>query len=140
MPKLSGEIDGELITREFFPDYVGKEDDINCGNCYRWAYIAYLLYEGVDLYSVDSWYGKFHAFPYQRGRFFDSESPSGEDSLEDLRCNRICEVVEEDCVVHDEKEFIEFWNRYGRYKFADAPDIRNQVRNFWRRYNRRQKK
>jgi hypothetical protein len=130
MRKLPGKIDGRLITKEFFPYAVGNEGDINCGNCYRWAYIAYKLYEGVELWSNDA-----HAFPYQRGRFFDSESPKGEKSLEDLVCNEMCGLGVGDSCAQDVDEFEEFWADNG--SFDDRKELDRQIRNFWRRYMRK---
>lgn len=133
MRKLPGKIDGRLITKEFFPYAVGNEGDINCGNCYRWAYIAYKLYEGVELWSNES-----HAFPYQRGRFFDSESPKGEKSLEDLVCNAYTGKTEEDSWQHESIDsFIEYWDDNGLYNFQDVKELDREIRNFWRRYMRK---
>jgi len=131
MRKLPGKIDGELITREFFPKYVGNEGDINNGHCYRWAYVAYKLYAGVRLYSNPG-----HAFPRQRGKFFDSESPKGEKRLEYLHCNSAWERTADDCFEQSEDEFIRFWNEHGRYKFADVEDLDKRIRSFWRKHDR----
>ena len=130
MRKLPGKIDGRLITKEFFPNAVGYERIINCGDCYRWAYIAYKLYEGVELWSNDS-----HAFPYQRGRFFDSESPQGEKSLEDLVCNESCGLGVDDSWAQGVDEFESFWADNG--DFIDREDLDREIRNFWRRYTRK---
>jgi hypothetical protein len=131
MRKLPGKIDGKLITREFFPEYLGDEYQINCGHCYRWAYIAYKLYEGVELISNEG-----HAFPYQRGNYFDSESPRGEKSLESLSCNSANGRGEEDCFPQDANEFVDYWANHGRYGF-DVDGVDKEIRNFWRRYNRK---
>ena len=48
--------------------------DINRGNCYRWAYVAYMLYGG-DLISVER-FGA-HAFIKIGNKYYDSESPQG---------------------------------------------------------------
>lgn len=135
MRKLSGKINGQLITKEFFPLEVGNERQINCGDCYRWAYIAYKLYEEVDLYSTEH-----HAFPYQRGYFFDSESPYGEEDLEDLACNKICRAYghEGDAFFQEEDDFEEFWADNG--SFYDRKELDKAIKNFWRRYDRKERK
>ena len=134
MHKLPGKIDGELITREFFPQYLGREGDINCGHCYRWAYIAYKLYDGVELISNEG-----HAFPYQRGRYFDSESPRGERKLEHLNCNAFSNRDDEDCFPQDAEEFVDYWARNCRYGFKDVGELDKKIHNFWRRHNRKNK-
>jgi len=112
--KLSGKIDGELITREFFPQFVGSENRINCGHCYFWAYVAYKLYEDVQLMSNDN-----HAFLYQRGEYFDAEAPYGEETMDYLRSNVFWAhentFIEEDM---DVDEFINYWDSNGRYEFS----------------------
>jgi len=85
MRKLSGTIDGDLITRNFFPEYVGHEKGINSGNCFNWAYVAYRLYKNVQL-----WQNSAHAFVKQNGKFYDSESPFGTNHYANLGCNTRC--------------------------------------------------
>lgn len=85
MRKLPGKINGDMITKFFFPDKVGSEDDINCGDCMVWAYIAFKLYKGVEL-----WDCQCHAFVKQDGKFFDSESPNGIKNYRGLKCNKRC--------------------------------------------------
>jgi hypothetical protein len=135
MRKLPGKIDGRLITREFFPEMVGMESEINRGNCYRWAYIAYILYKDVSLYSNDA-----HAFAYQYGKFFDSESPSGVTRMESLKCNKYnCKKSCHSWLHPSVDDFVEFWDENGRYEFRDKPDLDRKINNFWRRYLRKNK-
>lgn len=124
MRKLYGKIDGRLITKEFFPEYIGCEGDINKGDCYRWAYIAYMIYEGVELYS-----NEYHAFVYQRGLFFDSESPHGERSASRLSCNEMNGIEYSDW--QDVDEFEEFWNDNGT--FDDRIELDKRIRKFWQK-------
>jgi hypothetical protein len=67
-----------LVTREFFPEY----DDvsvINEGECFIWAYAAYLLFKDIEL-----WYTPHHAFVKYHGRFYDSERLRGVEHWQDL--------------------------------------------------------
>lgn len=127
MNKLPGKIDGRLITKEFFPNSVGRERTINMGECYMWAYIAYKLYSNVDL-----WTNEGHAFPCQQGKFFDSESPDGVDELTCLTTNRYVDDPEES-VKQSEKEFVDYWNTHGRYRFRNVKELDEKVEAYLKR-------
>ena len=67
-----------LVTKSFFPEY----DDvaiINHGECFIWAYAAFMMFEGIEL-----WYNGCHAFVRYRGRFYDSEVLRGSRDWADL--------------------------------------------------------
>jgi hypothetical protein len=67
-----------LVTKEFFSGY----DDvsvINEGECFIWAYTAYVIFQGVEV-----WYNDHHAFVKYRNRFFDSERLKGVSDWRDL--------------------------------------------------------
>jgi 3'-phosphoadenosine 5'-phosphosulfate sulfotransferase (PAPS reductase)/FAD synthetase len=78
MKKLAGPLDVDFINRTFWPEYQDVSV-INEGECFIWAYIAYHLYEDVELWSFGN-----HAFVKYHGKFYDSERPNGEDEWEDL--------------------------------------------------------
>jgi hypothetical protein len=73
--------DANLITSTFFKGV--KPSNINCGDCWRWAYYAYRLFPGVEL-----WTNSDHAWIKYNGLYYDSESPNGVECFEDLKCNR----------------------------------------------------
>lgn len=88
--------------------HVGKEWRINGGWCMDWAYIAYHLYKGVELWTNDQ-----HAFVRQGTKFYDSESPNGIRKWEDLNCNRMS--LENGYIEESEKvvpsKFKRYWSR-----------------------------
>src|SRR4051812_16795567 len=67
-----------LITREFFSSY-RDVSIINDGECFIWAYSAYVIFGDVEV-----WYNNHHAFVKHRGRFYDSERLKGVSSWQDL--------------------------------------------------------
>lgn len=67
-----------LVTREFFPEYKDVSV-INEGECFIWAYYAFLLFRDVELWSVNC-----HAFVKHHGRFYDSEVLRGSPDWQDL--------------------------------------------------------
>jgi hypothetical protein len=70
-----------FITENFFA-HVPKHR-INKGHCFAWSYIAYHLFEGVEIWDTDN-----HAFVKYKGKFYDSDRPNGEKDWKDLpACN-----------------------------------------------------
>lgn len=69
-----------FVTETFFAEI--PKDRINQGHCFAWAYIAYNLFEDVELWDTD-----IHAFIKYKGKFYDSDRPNGEDDWEDLPAN-----------------------------------------------------
>jgi hypothetical protein len=70
MRKLSSKLNVSFITKTFFPDVYAP--DINCGDCWMWAYYAWSIYKDVELWDIDC-----HAFIKYNGKFYDSERPRG---------------------------------------------------------------
>lgn len=62
------------ITKKYFPHLSPLQ--INSGNCYNWAHVAYKNYNSAELFTIEDYGG--HAFVKIRRNFFDSESPLGE--------------------------------------------------------------
>ena len=60
-----------LVVRAF-PEVVKDPADINMGRCMQWAYMAYCMFEGVELWSM-----AVHAFISYEGKFYDSERLRG---------------------------------------------------------------
>lgn len=60
-----------LVVRAF-PEKVKDPADINLGRCMQWAYMAYYMFEGVELWSM-----RVHAFISYQGKFYDSERLRG---------------------------------------------------------------
>lgn len=70
-----------FVTETFFSHI--PQDRINHGHCFAWAYIAFNLFEGVELWDTDN-----HAFIKYHGKFYDSDRPNGEEDWKDLpACN-----------------------------------------------------
>lgn len=80
MKKLAGPLNVKFINKTFFPEYKDVSV-INQGECFLWAYIAFHLYENVELWSMGS-----HAFVRSKldKKFYDSEKPKGEENWRDL--------------------------------------------------------
>lgn len=78
MERLSKSLNVAFINKTFFPDYKDVKV-INQGECFLWAYIAFQLYEGVQLWTFGS-----HAFVKYKGKFYDSERPRGVKDWKDL--------------------------------------------------------
>jgi hypothetical protein len=56
---------------------------INRGHCMRWAFTAYLMFQGVELWDIRS-----HAFVKVGNKFYDAERLMGERDWRDLpACN-----------------------------------------------------
>ncbi len=134
--KLSGPIDGDMITREFFPMNVNKPEFINYGDCMKWAYIAHALYEGVELYS-----NKHHAFVKQGGKFYDSESPNGTRDWVSMGCNsRMFQAYHYDRtdsgIKPKKQDMGQFQTRWG---WVEWDILDKKIRAFWRRHNEKNK-
>ena len=80
MKKLNGPLDVAFINRTFFSKYLDVSV-INMGECFLWAYLAYRLYDNVELWDMGA-----HAFVRSKttGKFYDSERPNGEEDWKDL--------------------------------------------------------
>lgn len=69
------------ITKKYFPQLSPLQ--INSGNCYNWAHVAYKNYNSAELFTIEEYGG--HAFVKIRSKYFDSESPIGEQNFMDLK-------------------------------------------------------
>jgi len=99
-------LNANLITNTFFPEYVERPYIINCGLCFEWAYIAYMLFDDIEL-----WSNKNHAFIKYNGKFYDSESPEGVCDLEILNCNASFDLKYLDSKAQRLSEFVEQWGK-----------------------------
>jgi len=75
------QLDLSEITQKYFPE-VEDPEDINCGRCYQWAWLAYLKTRG-QLLTYDDVFGS-HAFIRVGDRYYDSSRPQGVESVEHL--------------------------------------------------------
>lgn len=105
----------EAITQAFLEDpWFDVQDplEINCGDCYRWAYTAYLIYGGT-LYSFENKY-LAHAFIKIKNKYYDSESPDGESDWKHLKFfleDRPSHIFNTTPIAHEsEAEFFDYWN------------------------------
>jgi hypothetical protein len=102
----------ELVTLSFpEQDLRDNPQQINKGLCMRWAYMAYIMFEGVELYSIGA-----HAFVKYQGKFYDSERLQGEEDWKDLpACNFGvgcgCGICKQGIRKHTEENFKKFWNK-----------------------------
>lgn len=73
----------ELVI-ELFPECFKREPArINRGNCMKWAYLTYRIFQPARLWSYGS-----HAFVKVENKFYDSERLQGENDWRDLpACN-----------------------------------------------------
>ena len=76
MRKLKN-FDPNFITETFFSEI--DPEEINMGQCFQWAYLAYNLFENVELWDLPH-----HAFVKYKGKYYDSECPNGEKDWRDL--------------------------------------------------------
>ena len=76
--RLNSDLDANLITKLFFSNVLSPRD-INNGDCFRWAYLAWCLYPDVEL-----WTNPNHAWVKYQDKFYDSETPNGVDDWTDL--------------------------------------------------------
>lgn len=109
MMKLS-QFQPELVTKAF-PEVDLKADPakINRGLCMRWAYMAFHMFEGVELWDYGS-----HAFIRYQGKFYDSERLQGVEDWKDLpACNFGygcgCSKCKREAVQVDVSTFEEIW-------------------------------
>lgn len=89
MNKLSN-FNPKIINKRFFKSI--DPAAINRGQCFIWAYYAYLMFEDVSI-----WYNNTHAFVKHNGKFYDSQSLNGEDCWLDLRAACGCDCKNSKC-------------------------------------------
>lgn len=108
---LPSHFDVDFINKVFYPSEYKNNclGEINSGRCYDWAYLAYCLWENTKLWSSD-----IHAWIMYKGLFFDSESPHGVTSFNELNCNAIHgDLSQEDPCEMQAEKFKNHWNMYG---------------------------
>ena len=101
----------EKINRYFFQELGIGSYDINCGNCYHWAYLAYLQCGG-ELIT----FKKGHAMLLKDGRYYDSITLEGKEDwreLEYLESYLLEDLTESNLIHHDILSFKEYWNKHG---------------------------
>lgn len=81
MTKLE-KFDARFVTKTFFPSF--RAADINTGRCFMWAFLAYKLFQDVELYDTD-----VHAFVKYNGKFYDSETHKGVKDWRKLPCHKL---------------------------------------------------
>lgn len=112
-----------LVTKKFFSDYKDVAV-INEGECFIWAYTAYVMFQDVEL-----WYNNHHAFVKYRGRFYDSERLRGVSDWRDLPATEGGGLASRTSIVSFKKE----WGR-NPYQFATTWEkIESKARKVLRR-------
>lgn len=69
----------KIITNLF---KYSNPEQINEGECFVWAYYAFLIFKDVKLC-----YTRCHAFVKYNGKYYDSEAHAGENDWRDLKAN-----------------------------------------------------
>jgi hypothetical protein len=122
MKKLSP-LNARFITETFFPQYKDKPQVINYGQCFQWAYIAFHLFEDVELWDTHT-----HAFIKYKGKFYDSERPDGVLNWRDLpQADCRCKYCS-NAVMHDECAFKKEWRHASKTYGIKWIRLRKQVK------------
>lgn len=115
MIRVPSSFNGAFISRHFFPDFFKHNNrrGINGGKCYDWAYLAYRMFEGIQLWTTD-----YHAWVQYGRKYHDSETGKfGVVNFMELGCcKRNCFPVpwESQAPIRmDVEPFKDFWNREG---------------------------
>jgi hypothetical protein len=114
MIRMPRHFNGLFVTRHFFPEFLRHDNrrGINGGYCYDWAYLAYRMFEGVQLWTTD-----YHAWIRIGRKWHDSETNRfGVLNFMELGCNyRNSPIPWESQPPRsmDVEEFKTFWNREG---------------------------
>lgn len=97
--------------------------EINNGDCYRWAFLAYLTLPNVQLVSCGCYGG--HAFIYFKDRYYDAQHLNGVVDWRGLNffTSTKNDEFETDIIeFQDEEAFIRYWCLKGT--FSDVIDVR----------------
>jgi len=104
------------ITKKYFPQLSPQQ--INLGNCYNWALVAYTNYNNSNLFTWAD--GGGHAFVKIGSKYFDAQSPCGVShwsSLESFKPLNISKI----CVWRQSlREFMYFWYENGKNPILDV--------------------
>lgn len=92
-----------IIHSNFFSKYP-HPIEINFGDCFKWAWIAYKLFQDVELWSHES-----HAFIKYRGKFYDSETLSGTKNYRRIRTVKDNSDMGPAASKMTANEFMEYW-------------------------------
>lgn len=125
---LPKHFDVDFINKVFYPSEYQSNClyKINSGRCYDWAYQAYCLWEDTRLWSND-----IHAWIMYKGLFFDSESPGGVSSFNQLNCNSMYgDIAERSPCEMQVEEFKDFWNVYGGGRKFHWNELESRIRSF----------
>lgn len=90
MKKLSP-FNAQFITDTYFPEYKDYPADINYGQCFEWAYLAFKTFSKIELWDL-----QYHAFVKYKGKFYDSETLNGVKDWRELpivRANGATEIA-----------------------------------------------
>lgn len=115
MPNLS------WITKKFFSNLSPQQ--INLGNCYNWALVAYKNYNNVKLYSTIERGG--HAFVKIGNKYFDAQSPLGEVHWTNLK---FFYWANNPIVPHRDTlyDFVAYWGKEGKNPIINVGEhVRN---------------
>lgn len=121
MEKLTGPLDVRFINETFFPEYKDVSV-INEGECFHWAYVAFRLYKGVQLWDIST-----HAFVRYDGKFYDSERPLGEEDWKDLPAANFGVGTSYEARPISPREFKKAWRGSARRFRVVWKDVRAQV-------------
>lgn len=93
-----------IIHPNLFPEH-SHPMQVNFGDCFKWAWCAYKLFNDVELYSQEC-----HAFIKYRGKFYDSESLEGVKKYSRLRTIKDHIGMFPAPVKMEPQEFINYWS------------------------------
>lgn len=101
------EFNPELVTSTLPLDLQKNPANVNYGNCMRWAYTTYHMFQGVELWDTDC-----HAFVKYNGKFYDSETLEGVTDWKDLKTNHDYPEVATKARRRTKKVFEQWWARH----------------------------
>jgi hypothetical protein len=94
-----------IIQSIFFPT-IAHPIEINFGDCFKWAWIASRLFDGVQLWSHET-----HAFIKRGDKFYDSEYLAGIKNWRNLRTIKDFGESDQPISMRMTKEqFIAYWS------------------------------
>lgn len=91
-----------IIHPYFFPQH-SHPMEINFGDCFKWAWIAFKLFKNVEL-----WSNEIHAFFKYKDKFYDSECLDGIKSWRRLRT--IVSLPYSQAIRMSPSDFLAHWN------------------------------
>lgn len=113
------------ITKKYFPQLPPRL--INSGNCYNWAYIAYMNYNSSSLFTVEDYGG--HAFVKIGECYFDAQNARGVwhwsqlDLLQEMYRNNLHKVLPWKQSLN---VFLQYWRENGKHPIINAGnDVHN---------------